>query len=57
MHNGHDRLDDELDIDPRDPLGQGTGEHPAVEIDLRDNVRPGVRVVTGSVPTINGGPH
>jgi F0F1-type ATP synthase membrane subunit b/b' len=57
MHNGHDQLDDELDIDPRDPLGQGSGEQSAVEIDLRDGRSPGVRVVTGSVPTINGGSH
>ena len=59
--NRHDLNDDELDIDPRDPLGQRMGEQPAVrddmEIDLRDGRQPGVRVVTGSLPTVNGGSH
>ncbi|MBT0768082.1 hypothetical protein KIH74_04060 [Kineosporia sp. J2-2] len=56
----HD-LDDDLHIDPLDPLGQGTGEQQAVrtdmEIDLRDNRRPDVRLVTGGAQATPGGLH
>ena len=46
----HSALDDDLHIDPRDPLntGQMPVVQPNVEIDLREGHLPGVRVVSGS---------
>ncbi|GAB3238475.1 hypothetical protein [Kineosporia babensis] len=54
--SSHSALDDDLHIDPRDPLGTGQMPviRPEVEIDLRDGHQPGVRVVTGSAQAPNG---
>jgi len=55
-----DDLDD-LNIDPRDPLGQGTAEQPAIgpdlTIDLREESQPGVSLATGSAQAAPGGQH